>query len=174
MYRVAASGVALCLALTACAMPSVQYQKKRYLKSRVAPQVRVVHQTFTLPGPIYIPEFSGWSTAAAVSNIVVSLTRDAASRKTLWSVHYDYYNGSWTWEWKQELDVSFTDPNGMILARTEIATSTPSQHCVYNDKPVHAADRGAFDFDIARANLRLVASGRTTVGPSTAREEHKC
>jgi len=143
-------------------------------KSRVTAKPHAVHQTFTLPGPIYIPEFFGWSTAAAVSNIVVSLTRDDPTGKTLWSVHYDYYNGSWTWEWKQELDISFADPNGFLLTSTEITTSTPSQHCVYNDKPVRVTDHGAFALDFTRANVRLVASGRTTVGPSSAREEHKC
>jgi hypothetical protein len=173
MYRVAGFGIAVCLLLTECAIAPVQPQKVQYLKSPV-PRPAAVGQTFTLPGPVYIPEFYGWSTAAAVGNIVLTLARDAPAGKTRWSLRYDYYNGSWTWEWKQELDIRFADLNGMIVTPLHITTSTPSQHCIYNYKPLRVTDHGAFDFDFTQAKVLLVAGGRTTVGPSSAREDHKC
>jgi hypothetical protein len=174
MYRSAIVSMAICLMLTECTSSPDQYSKDRYLKSGPATKLLVAHQTFILPGPVYIPEFYGWSTVAAVSNIALSLTRDYSTGKTLWSVQYDYYNGSWTWEWHQELDIFFADQNGIIAAPTHITTTTPSRHCVYGNKPIRPTDHGTIDFDFTRMNVLLVASGRTTVAPSSAQEDHKC
>jgi hypothetical protein len=174
MYRSGIVILSIFPVLAECAISPVQNQKVQHLKSEAAAKPPAAHRTFILAGPVYVPEFYGWNTAAAVSNIVLSLTRAYPSKKTLWSVQYDYYNGSWTWEWHQELDIFFADQNGIILTPTHIRIGMPSQHCIFNNKPIKATNHGSIDFDFTRTNVVIVASGRTTVGPSSALEDHKC